>query len=98
MPPGRPGPPGGNAGNHRTVVPLGPGEHSAKGVAVADGGRMVVQAESGRLSLWHNGTRRELVAPAGWTVTSVVELTDHGLLVANVRDAAGAVRPAVWEL
>jgi hypothetical protein len=31
-------------------------------------------------------------------VTSVVELTEAGLLVANVRAAAGTVRPAAWQL
>jgi hypothetical protein len=91
-----------NVGDERTVVPLAAGERSAKGVAVADGGRMVIQAEgddgSVRLSLWHNGVRRTLATPAGWTVSTVLELTDHGLLVANVRDASGAVRPAAWEL
>lgn len=91
-----------NAANDRTVVPLAAGERSAKGVAVADGGRMVVQAEgedgSVRLSLWHNGARRALATPTGWTVNSVIELTERGLLVANVRDAAATVRPAAWEL
>jgi hypothetical protein len=91
-----------NADNERTLVPLAAGERSAKGVAVANGGRMVIQAEaedgSVRLSLWHNGVLRSLTTPDGWAVSSVVELTDHRLLVANVRDASGAVRPAVWEL
>jgi hypothetical protein len=91
-----------NADNERTLVPLEAGERSAKGVAVANGGRMVIQAEgedgSVRLSLWHNGVRRPLTTPDGWTISSVIELTDHRLLVTNVRDASGAVRPAVWEL
>jgi hypothetical protein len=91
-----------NADNERTVVPLAAGERSAKGVAVADGGRMVLQVDGGdgsvRLSLWHNGVRRALATPAGWTVSSVIELTDRGLLVANVRDASGTVRPAAWQL
>lgn len=91
-----------NADNERTLVPLAAGERSAKGVAVADGGRMVIQAEgedgSVRLSLWHNGVRRPLTTPDGWTISAVVELTDRRLLVANVRDASGVVRPAVWEL
>jgi hypothetical protein len=90
------------ADNERTLVPLAAGERSAKGVAVADGGRMVIQAEgedgSTRLSLWHNGARTALATPHGWTVSSVIELTDHRLLVANVRDASGTVRPAVWQL
>jgi hypothetical protein len=85
-----------------TVVPPEPGERSATGVAVASGGRMVILAEgddgSTRLSLWRAGVRTPLAAPAGWTVASVVELTDAGLLVANVRDAAGTVRPAAWHL
>jgi len=85
-----------------TVVPLATGERSATGVAVAVGGRMVIQAvgdDGGSLlSLWHNGVSTPLATPDGWTVTSVVELTDAGLLVANVHDSAGTVRPAAWDL
>lgn len=91
-----------NAANEVTTVPLAPGERSATGVAAATGGRMVIQSEhedgTSTLSLWHNGTRTPLPAPAGWTVSAVTELTDAGLLVANVRNAAGAVRPAAWTL
>jgi hypothetical protein len=91
-----------NAAGVATVVPLADGERSSAGVAVAGGGRMVVQAQgddgTARLSLWRDGSRTPLHTPDGWTVSSVVELTDAGLLVANVRDAAGTVRPAVWNL
>ena len=63
---------------------------------------MVIRSEgddgSVRLSLWHNGQRTSLATPDGWTVSSVVELTDNGLLVANVRNAAGSEWPAVWKL
>jgi hypothetical protein len=69
---------------------------------VADDDRVVIRSEgddgSVRLSLWHNGKRTTLATPDGWTVSSVVELTDNGLLGANVRNAAGSERPAVWEL
>ncbi|MEU8239537.1 hypothetical protein AB0C07_14945 [Actinoplanes missouriensis] len=91
-----------DAAGERTVVPLAAGEQSASGVAVATGGRMAVLADLGdgaaALSLWDDGVRTRLSAPAGWTVTAVVELTDAGLLVADVRNAAGVVRPAVWNL
>jgi hypothetical protein len=91
-----------DAANVATVVPLAAAEASASGVAAAGGGRMVIQAEGldgvTRLSLWHNGVRTPLPAPTGWTVTSVVELTEAGLLIANVRDDAGTVRPAAWDL
>jgi hypothetical protein len=91
-----------NAANLATVVPRAAGEASAAGVAAAGGGRMVIQAEGDdgttRLSLWRYGVRTQLPAPDGWTVTSVVELTDAGMLIANVRNAAGAERPAAWDL
>jgi hypothetical protein len=88
--------------NVRTDVPLADGERSAQGVAVANGGRMVIRAEgtdgSVRLALWRAGVRSELSTPAGWSLVQVVELTDRGLLVANVRNAAGVVRPVAWDL
>ncbi|MEU7904242.1 hypothetical protein [Actinoplanes sp. NPDC049118] len=91
-----------NAANVLTVVPRGPGEVSATGAVAASGGRMVILAEledgGSRLSLWRNGNRTELPAPRGWSVSSVVELTESGVLVANVRDAAGTTRPAAWNL
>lgn len=91
-----------NAADVLTVVPLEAGEQSATGVAAAAGGRMVIQARgddgSTGLSLWRDGVRTPLSAPAGWSVASVVELTEAGLLIANVRDAAGTVRPAAWDL
>ncbi|GAA3340091.1 hypothetical protein GCM10020358_26360 [Amorphoplanes nipponensis] len=85
-----------------TVVPLVAGEESAAGVAAADGGRMVILAQqddgTSRLWLWRAGVRTRLLTPAGWDVASVVELTDAGLLVANLRDARGFLRPAAWRL
>ncbi len=91
-----------DAANTLTVVPLESGEQSASGVAGADGGRMVILARhedgTSRLSLWDDGVRIRLSTPRGWDVTSVVELTDAGLLVANVQNAAGVVRPAAWNL
>ncbi len=91
-----------NAANERTTIPLAAGERATSGVAVASGGRMVILAEaedgSTSLSLWHHGVRTPLPAPRGFTVASVVELTEAGLLVANLRDAAGAIRPASWNL
>jgi hypothetical protein len=91
-----------NAANVPTVVPLADGERSAQGVVAARGGRMVILAEGtdgrNRMSLWRNGVRTALPAPSGWTVRSVVELTEHGLLIANVQDEAGTVRPAAWHV
>ncbi len=91
-----------DAANTLTVVPLAAGERSASGVVAASGGRMVIQAEGAdgvvRLSLWDDGVRTRLAAPAGWAVASVVELTDAGLLVATLRDADGTMRPAAWQL
>ena len=88
-----------DAANVLTVVPRGPGEVSATGAVAASGGRMVILAEiedgSSQLSLWRNGTRTALPAPAGW---SVVELTESGVLVADLRNAAGTFRPAAWHL
>jgi hypothetical protein len=85
-----------------TEIPLGPGEGAAAVVATASGGRMVIQAEGTdgvqRLSLWHNGVRTPLRNPPGWSVSAVVELTEDGVLVANLRDRAGTVRPAIWRL
>jgi hypothetical protein len=71
------------------------------GAVVATGGRMVVQAQSDdgvRLSFWHNGVRTELTTPTGWSVNRVIELTDRGLLIANLSDAVGTIRPAAWNL
>jgi hypothetical protein len=50
------------------------------------------------LSLWHDGARTPIRLPAGWTLTSVVELTERGLLIANLQDTSGTVRPAAWHL
>jgi hypothetical protein len=90
-----------NARGDRTPVPLAAGELSAVGAAVATGGRMVIRAETAAgpaLSLWRRGVRTPLTLPAGWTARQVVELTDTGLLVAVVENAAGVTRPAVWAL
>ena len=61
---------------------------------------ILADGEDGRvaMSLWRNGARTALPAPRGWTVRSVVELTEAGLLIANVQDEAGTVRPAAWRL
>ncbi len=89
-----------NAADVVTTVPLAAGERSAAGVAAASGGRMVILAEaedgSTSVSLWRDGVRTPLPAPRGWNVASVVELTDAGLLVANLRNEAGTLRPAAW--
>ncbi|MEU4426815.1 hypothetical protein AB0F81_39855 [Actinoplanes sp. NPDC024001] len=91
-----------DATNALTVVAREEGELSAAGVAVADGRRMVILAQhqdgTTRVSLWDDGVRTRLTAPAGWSVTSVVELTEAGLLVANARNAAGVNRPVAWNL
>jgi hypothetical protein len=93
-----------DAANTMTSAPLDDGEVFAAGVAAASGNRMVISARhedgTNRLSLWDDGVRTPLTAPRGWNVTplSVIELTDAGLLVANVQNAAGVVRPAAWRL
>jgi len=91
-----------DATNTRTTVPLEAGEASAYGAAVATGRRMVIRSEtadhSTRLTFWHNGIRTPLAVPAGWRVNRVVKLTDRGLLVANLSDESGRVRPATWNL
>jgi hypothetical protein len=90
------------ADNTRTVVPREPGETWAAGVAVATGRRMVIRYETVegpvRLAFWHDGVRTPLALPAGWQLDRVVELTDRGLLVADVRDEENRIRPAVWNL
>ncbi|MFI7546269.1 hypothetical protein [Actinoplanes sp. NPDC049599] len=91
-----------NAADEQTVIPLQAGEQSAAGVAAAGGGRMVILAQqddgTSRLSLWRDGVRTRLSTPSGWDVASVVELTDAGLLVANLRNTEGLIRPAAWQL
>jgi hypothetical protein len=91
-----------NAADELTVVPLQAGEQSAEGVAAAGGGRMVILGQladgTHRLSVWRDGVRTRLTTPAGWDVASVVELTDAGLLIANLRDSQGLIRPAAWKL
>jgi hypothetical protein len=86
----------------RTVVPRAPGESAAVGAAVATGGRMVVRAQGydgvARLFLWDDGVRTPLAIPAGWQLESVVELTETGLVVANLGNGAGAVVPAAWQV
>jgi hypothetical protein len=83
-------------------VPLAPGECQAVGVAVATGGRMVVRVQDDdggvRLFVWDGGVRTPLAVPAGRALDAVVELTESGLLVGDIRDAAGTVVPAVWQL
>jgi hypothetical protein len=90
-----------DASGARTLVPLGPGERSSVGVAVATRGRMIVRAETdagSRLSLWRRGVRTPLTLPSGWTGGAIVEFTDTGLLVGTASDAAGLTRPVVWDL
>ena len=91
-----------NPAGQAQIVPLAAGEVSATGVASATGGRMVIRAEgedgTARLSGWRAGVRTPLTTPEGWSVAAVVELTDAGLLVANLRNADGATRPAAWQL
>ncbi|MGF7235490.1 MAG: hypothetical protein ACQSGP_11130 [Frankia sp.] len=83
------------------LVPLGvrAGE-SATALAVATRGRVVLVATTtagvSRPYLWSNGVRTPLALPTGWTLRSVVELTDAGAVLANLRNAAGDVRPVVW--
>jgi hypothetical protein len=90
-----------DAANTRTLIPLADGETSSIAVAVATGGRLVLQSQTAdgtRLTFWHDGVRTPLATPAGWSVSRVVELTDRGRLLANLSDAQGHVRPAVWNL
>ncbi|GAA1654590.1 hypothetical protein [Actinoplanes couchii] len=91
-----------DAAGTRTVVPLAAGERSAQGVVAATGARMVILADGAdgtpQMSLWHNGARTPLPSPPGWTIRSVVELTDTGLIIANVQNPDGTIRPAAWKL
>jgi hypothetical protein len=91
-----------NAAGEITQVPLAPGELSATGVLAASHARMVIRSQltdgTTTLSLWHDGARTPIRLPAGWTLTSVVELTERGLLIANLQDTSGTVRPAAWHL
>jgi hypothetical protein len=91
-----------NANNAATTLPLAAGDGSEEGVAVATGRRMVVQGTNAaggqQLFFWHNGTRTKLSLPAGWTLSTAVELTDHGLFVADLHNSAGTLRPAVWDM
>ncbi|MBU2663598.1 hypothetical protein KOI35_08775 [Actinoplanes bogorensis] len=84
------------------VVPLAAGEVSAIGAAASTRGRIIVKATEAdgtvRLALWRAGERTPLATPPGWAVRDVVELTDAGLLVANVSNAEGETRPAAWHL
>jgi hypothetical protein len=85
-----------------TLVPLGvrAGELSTTAAAVATRGRVVLVATTSTGAdvpyLWSGGIRTPLALPAGWTLRNVVEMTDAGVVLANVRDAAGDVRPVVW--
>jgi hypothetical protein len=86
----------------RSLVRLGRAtdETAAVSVAVATGGRAVVRATlqdgASRLVLWQQGVRTPLALPAGWSLAKVVELTDTGVVVANLTGPDGRRRPAVW--
>lgn len=75
-------------------------ETSSFAVAVARGGRAVIrgylQDGGSRLYLWQRGTRTPLPIPAGWTLSEVVEMTDRGIVLANLTNADGQRRPVVW--
>jgi hypothetical protein len=79
-------------------------ESNARAVAVATGGRVVIEAttaQGDRLFHWRNGVRTPLTVPAGWSVSDVVELTDTGYVLANlgrVVDDVVQSRPAVWRV
>ncbi|MCK9896851.1 hypothetical protein [Frankia sp. AgB32] len=85
-----------------TTIPVRAGEtkKGTRAVAVASRGRAVVVATTAdgvsTPWLWSNGARTPLALPAGWTLRNVVEMTDSGLILANVRNSDGAVRPVVW--
>ncbi len=83
-----------------TTIPARAGETGTRATAVASRGRAVIQASaadgSRTLWVWSHGTRTQLALPAGWTLDKVIEMTDTGLVLANVRRADGAIRPVVW--
>jgi hypothetical protein len=79
-------------------------ESNARAVAVATGGRVVIEATTAagdRLFLWRDGVRTPLRLPSGWSVSDVVELTDTGYVLANLTRIVDDVvqsRPAVWRV
>jgi hypothetical protein len=84
-----------------TRIPLRIGEVASEAVAVATGGRAVVitslQDSSQLAYLWHGGFRTPLAIPSGWTLHNIVELTDSGLVLGNLQNAAGTVQPVIWQ-
>jgi hypothetical protein len=85
-----------------TLVPLGvrAGESATTAAAIASRDRVVLVATTTDGAsvpyLWSNGVRTPLTLPAGWTLRNVVELTDAGVVLANVQNAAGDIKPVVW--
>ncbi|MCL9795418.1 hypothetical protein [Frankia sp. AgKG'84/4] len=83
-----------------TTIPVRAGETGVRAVALASRGRAVVVARAADGAstpwLWSNGARTPLALPAGWALRDVVEMTDTGLVLANVRNSEGAVRPVLW--
>jgi hypothetical protein len=79
-------------------------ESNARAMAVATGGRVVIEATTAqgeRLFHWRGGVRTPLTVPSGWSVSNVVELTDTGYVLANLDRIVGNVaqsRPAVWRV
>ena len=81
------------SGHRRTAGSIG-GPRTAV-VRVTEG---IGRGTTARPVLWRDGVRTPLTTPAGWDVASVVELTDAGLLIANLRTADSLLRPAAWRL
>ena len=81
-------------------IPVEADEIGTAAIAVASGGRALIQAyprdAAPEYFVWKAGVRRQLTIPAGWSLDRFVELTETGVVVANLRNADGRVRPAVW--
>jgi hypothetical protein len=88
-------------GEGYTLPGIRPGETATNAVAVASGGRAVLAATqadgSVRLYRWQYGVRTPLTVPDGWRVSTVVELSETGDVLANLVAGDGVtLRPAVW--
>jgi hypothetical protein len=89
-------------GGTMTTLGVPDGFYRSEAVAAATGGRVVVVAIGAdpdapqSAYLYRDGARLPLVVPAGWSLLNIVELTDRGLVVGNVKNAAGDVCPIAW--
>jgi hypothetical protein len=89
-------------GGVKTDLGVPAGFTRSRAVAAATGGRVVVVATDDNddyrqaAFLYRNGVTTPLTVPSGWSLSNIVELTDRGLVVGNVQNADGKVRPIAW--